>query len=458
MQLAFNVNGQAERVEADPRETLLAVLRDRLGLVGSKYGCGEGECGACTVLINGRPVTSCMTLAGQVNAQDVMTIEGMPEDPVGMHVVQAFAEAGSVQCGFCTPGFVLATRHLLQHNPEPDREAVRTALSGNLCRCTGYTKIVDAGIAASRSLAGQRAGDTTPPTSGGFRDECFLRPDTLDEALALLAEDPDLRPLCGSTDISVRFEHHLKDHRYLDLTGVPELSYVRETPDAISIGAATPYTDIIEAPAIRQRAPILVSASREVGGVQIQNLGTLGGNLANASPSADGVPALVALGAVVVISSRDGRRQVLAEAFATGPGRNVLEAGEMITEIVIPISAASAEKATVSFFEKLGPRQTQTIAIASVALRASRDGDRLQAVRVALGAVAPTIVRAPQTEALLAAGPLDEARVIEAAEILQRECTPIDDIRGSAAYRKQLVRGLLIRGLWPHVAAADGGG
>ena len=136
----------------------------------------------------------------------------------------------------------------------------------------------------------------------------------------------------------------------------------------------------------------------------------------------------------------------------------MLEAGEMITEIVIPISAASAEKATVSFFEKLGPRQTQTIAIASVALRASRDGDRLQAVRVALGAVAPTIVRAPQTEALLAAGPLDEARVIEAAEILQRECTPIDDIRGSAAYRKQLVRGLLIRGLWPHVAAADGGG
>ena len=125
MQLAFNVNGQAERVEADPRETLLAVLRDRLGLVGSKYGCGEGECGACTVLINGRPVTSCMTLAGQVNAQDVMTIEGMPEDPVGMHVVQAFAEAGSVQCGFCTPGFVLATRHLLQHNPETDREAVR---------------------------------------------------------------------------------------------------------------------------------------------------------------------------------------------------------------------------------------------------------------------------------------------------------------------------------------------
>ena len=142
MEVEFTLNGQQQTVDIDPRETLLFVLREKLGLRGSKYGCGEGECGACSILLNGRPITSCITMAGQVNGQDVVTVEAMLEDPIGKHVVKAFADSGAVQCGFCSPGFIIATHFLLNRNTTPSRDEIRDALAGNLCRCTGYTKIV----------------------------------------------------------------------------------------------------------------------------------------------------------------------------------------------------------------------------------------------------------------------------------------------------------------------------
>ena len=154
MQIELTVNRQLHTIEADPRETLLAVLREHLGLRGTKYGCGEGECGACTVILNGRAVASCLVQAGQAHGGEVLTIEGMAEDPIGRHVLAAFAERGAVQCGFCTPGFVLSTRALLAENPAPTVEEIRQALTGNLCRCTGYTKI----IAAIAAVAGERKG------------------------------------------------------------------------------------------------------------------------------------------------------------------------------------------------------------------------------------------------------------------------------------------------------------
>jgi aerobic carbon-monoxide dehydrogenase small subunit len=152
MRVSFGANG--ERVEADvwEGESLLFALRERLGLPGSKNACEQGECGSCSVLLDGQLVCACLVLAAQADGHEVVTVEGL-RDGEGLHPVQeAFVEAGAVQCGFCTPGLVVAVADLLRRTPEPGDDEVREALSGNLCRCTGYVKIFDAvRLAAGRA-------------------------------------------------------------------------------------------------------------------------------------------------------------------------------------------------------------------------------------------------------------------------------------------------------------------
>ena len=145
---AFTVNGRSVEVEAPGMRRLLDVLREELGLTGTKEGCGEGECGACTVLVDGAPVDSCLVPVCQVDGARIATVEGLaeatPEGAVLDPLQQAFLEAGGAQCGICTPGMLMAARAFLDAGGGPDDDAIRTAIAGNLCRCTGYTKIVDA--------------------------------------------------------------------------------------------------------------------------------------------------------------------------------------------------------------------------------------------------------------------------------------------------------------------------
>jgi carbon-monoxide dehydrogenase small subunit len=143
--IALTVNGQMCRIRTEPNKTLLYLLRDDLGLHGVKDACGgEGECGACTVIMDGEPVNACLVLAGQAAGRRIETIEGLARDGQ-LHPLQvAFVEAGAVQCGFCTPGAIMSAKALLDRNPHPNEDDIREALSGNLCRCTGYTKMIDA--------------------------------------------------------------------------------------------------------------------------------------------------------------------------------------------------------------------------------------------------------------------------------------------------------------------------
>jgi CO/xanthine dehydrogenase FAD-binding subunit len=189
-------------------------------------------------------------------------------------------------------------------------------------------------------------------------------------------------------------------------------------------------------------------AARDVGGVQIQNMGTLGGNLVNASPAADGVPPLYVLQARLILSSGRGQRTIPVQDFAVKPGQTILETDELLTEIIIPKQDHAGQE--IAFFEKVGPRKAQTIAKASLALRGWLTRGRLTHVQVALGAVAPTVILAPQTSAALIAGTFEEATLLQAGNIVHDECSPIDDIRSTAVYRRKLVRGLLIRNLWPY--------
>jgi carbon-monoxide dehydrogenase small subunit/xanthine dehydrogenase small subunit len=452
MQISLTINGQPHHLETDPRTLLLDTLREELGLGGTKYGCGEGECGACTVILNGRAVNACLTTAGQAHGAEIFTIEGLTEDRIGSRVLTAFAEAGAVQCGFCTPGFVVSARALLAANPTPNIEAIRHGLSGNLCRCTGYTKIIQAvaqaavGAAEIATVRGNRHSPQPISSANGH----FARPASLEDALRLLTQ-PGWRVVAGGTDVLVQYEHRVKSLHLLDLSALSELRQIYEDANVVHIGALATYTDLIHSAVVQRHAPALVQAAREVGGGQIQNMGTLGGNLVNASPAADGVPPLYVLEALVVLRSQRGERTVAVQDFASGPGKTVILPDELLTEIIVP--KISYDGREITFFEKVGPRQAQTIAKASVAFRGwLAPNGRLTQVRVALGAVAPTVMLVAHTAQALMSGPFTAETLLQAGDVAQAECRPIDDIRSTAVYRRKLVRGLLIRNLWPYLA------
>jgi carbon-monoxide dehydrogenase small subunit len=149
--LAFTLNGRPCRTRAAPHWTVIDVLRDGLALTGTKYGCGEGVCGTCTVLLDGEPVRACLVLAARLDGRALLTVEGLERNGRLDPLQEALAATGAVQCGYCTPGMLLTARALLAEHPAPTEDQVREALSGNLCRCTGYTKIVAAVLAAARA-------------------------------------------------------------------------------------------------------------------------------------------------------------------------------------------------------------------------------------------------------------------------------------------------------------------
>lgn len=155
MQLEITVNGKQMKRRVDEDQRLIDFLREELGLTGVKEGCGVGECGACTVLVDGKSVLSCLTRVAQVDGKEVITVEGLSEEGDLHPIQQAFVDTGGVQCGFCTPGFIMVAIELLERNPDPTREEIREWIEGNICRCTGYVKIVDAIELAAKRMRAQ---------------------------------------------------------------------------------------------------------------------------------------------------------------------------------------------------------------------------------------------------------------------------------------------------------------
>ncbi|MGB3643419.1 MAG: FAD binding domain-containing protein [Mesorhizobium sp.] len=442
----ITVNGRTIESISDPRKPFLEVLREEFGLRGTKYGCGEGECGACTIIVDGKTACSCLTMTGSLAGKEVTTVEGLGNDPIGVRLFNAFKEQGAVQCGFCTPGFILSAWQFLSTNEEADTEGIRHALGGNLCRCTGYVRIVDAIRDCSRdsvsSPLAARRGQTARPA---MIPQIYWRPGTLEELFANLSSfSPDPRMFAGGTDLMVQHEHGLHELALVDLSGIEKLSGIDETDAYVRIGATTTWSEIGQSETIARWAPLLRLASAEIGGIQIQNRGTIGGNIANASPAADGLPALYAYDAEIHIASPSGKRSLLIEALLQGPRRTALAPAEIITEIRIP--KRMTQGTPIVFFEKVGPRKAQTITKASVAFHGWHHEGRILNPRIALGAVAPTVVRAREAEQYLSTDSTPEGLEYIAGK-LSALATPIDDIRSTADYRRKLVSGLFIRGL-----------
>ena len=460
-----------------PDRTLLEVLREDLGCTGTKEGCGEGDCGACTVVLGEErdgqlhysAVNSCIRLAHSVDGMALWTVEDLAEDPliqpvgdapaaarqaITLHPAQeAMVQCHGSQCGFCTPGFVMSLFGMYQnhvcHGHPITRELAQEELSGNLCRCTGYRPILDAaqqmaslpGMAVNESEVLQKLKLLRHDALAHAADSAYIAPSTLPELLAARAAHPGAQVVAGCTDVGLWMtKQHKQYAQVLDVTRAAELRQVVQHPDAIHIGAAVTLTDAFAA--LTAQWPQLHRFATRFAGLPVRNSGTLGGNVANGSPIGDSMPLLIALRAQVVLASQArGERQLPLEDLYTGYRQNVMAPDELLVRIVVPRPSAQEQLRAY----KISKRFDDDISAVCLVLNLDIAGGTVQRASIGAGGVAATPARARQTEAALTGQPWTEATAQRAATVLQAEFSPISDMRASGAYRRQVLGSLLQR-------------
>lgn len=442
--ICFSVNGEPIELVGPGGRRLLDVLRYDLGLTGTKEGCGEGECGACSVLVDGEVSLSCLIPAAQAAGCDIRTVEGLAVDGQLDPLQEAFLQAGAAQCGICTPGMLMAAHAFLASGSEPTDAAIREAIAGNLCRCTGYTKIIEAIALAggsARTAATLLRGGPLRRVVASTVGPTVLVPHTIEEALRLMVET-GARPIAGGTDVMVGLAAGTlsAEAQFLDIRGLGELRGIAREGEELILGALTTYTDLRRSSLVADALPILAQAAATIGGRQVQNRGTIGGNVVNASPAGDMLPVLLATDAVIDAAGPHGGRTVPASEFWTGYRQTACAADELVTRIRIPLVGERRVR-----YRKVGTRRAQAISKVVMAVSWRADGTAWRGVRIGLGSVAERPMRATATEAVLegeASGP--EIAELAAATI-EAEVHPIDDVRSTAEYRRTVTGRILRR-------------
>lgn len=447
------LNGKETPIH-EPQEPLLQLLR-RSGLTAAKEGCGEGECGACLVAVqrhgdDGRPsytpVNACLLPAGALAGERIITVEGLAAGGELHPVQQAMVATGGSQCGYCTPGFVMT---LFTEYYRSDRNDLREALSGNLCRCTGYRPIVAAGEAMGQPavddpwlVSAASIPEQITTRAEEISDEPVFRPSSLAELFTLRQAYPGAVLLAGGTDIGV--ELSLRGRRFpalIALDRIPELQSITEGEGYIELGAGLSLTHLRER--LGDRIPLLAQLFPLFASLPIRNRATLGGNLATASPIGDGAPTLLALDATLRLVSPAGERLLPLSQFFLGYRQTALAPDELIAGVRIPLVAP-----TLARFYKVAKRQEDDIATVSAAFAIDLAPDgTVASARLAFGGVAATPARATSVEAALRGRPWSEATINEAAKLLTTAFQPLTDHRGSAAYRRALL-GSLLQKFW----------
>ena len=455
MTVRFLLDGELiELANVDPTATLLDHLRNKLGRTGTKEGCAEGDCGACTVLVGElreeavawRAVNACIAFVPMLHGKALMTVESLARDGELNPLQACMAANGSSQCGFCTPGFVMSL-HGRAIGASGCDLPVADVIAGNLCRCTGYGPILAAGetiatlpqeddalVPALQAIAA--------PTSGDWNGRKWYAPRSVEVLAQLLAEHPDARIVAGATDVGLWVTKGLRTLDTLIFIGdLPELRAIEETADGVTLGAAVTYA---QAHAVLTRLhPDLGELVRRIGGLQVRNAATIGGNIANGSPIGDGPPALIALGATLTLRSVEGRRTMPLEDYFLDYGKQDRRPGEFIESVFIPRPAPNA----VIHIAKLSRRFDSDISAVCGALALTVQEGAITAARVAFGGMAATPRRAPACEAALIGQPFSRETIEAAAQALRQDFAPLTDVRGSADYRLQAAAGLLRR-LW----------
>jgi xanthine dehydrogenase small subunit len=462
--IQFVLNGEVESLEhVDTTRSLLNHLREDRCLMGTKEGCAEGDCGACTVVIGElldgelrmHTVNACIQFMPSLDGKAVFTVEHLRQDAETLHPVQqAMVDCHGSQCGFCTPGFVMSLWSLyLEHEQcgeRPGRESIRSTLTGNLCRCTGYRPILDAGEqmfdlvpvkfereALQSKLEALKRNETLVYEHQGRR---FFAPCDLQELVRLRAEYPSALLLAGCTDIGLWTTKQFRDIGDIIFIGkVTELKRIERDQQFLRVGSGVSLTDSFGA--IVALYPQLKELWERFASKPIRNAGTLGGNVANGSPIGDSMPALVALGARVVMHSTAGSRTIALEDLYTGYMQKDMHADELVEALLIPLPEAGWQMRTY----KLSKRFDSDISAVCAAFSVRLDAGRVVDCRVAYGGMAATVKRASHCEKHLIGKPWTEDTLEQAQATLDEDYQPLTDMRASAQYRQQCAKNLLYR-------------
>jgi xanthine dehydrogenase small subunit len=461
--ISFVINGELQMLRAiPPSTTVLGYLRKTKRLTGTKEGCAEGDCGACTVVVGElrdgavhyRALNACILLLPMLEGRSVTTVEHLRGDDGSPHPVQqALADSHGSQCGFCTPGFVMSLYAAYLGEPKPDTRRINDVLAGNLCRCTGYGPIVRAAQAMydaprpageEATLARERAllesirhAETICLEDGGRR---FYSPATLAELARLYAANPQATILSGATEVGLWITKLHRDIATFIHTGrVCELQAVTRQGGTLRIGAGATWSDLEKA--LGEHYPDFGELVRRFGAVQVRNAATIGGNIANGSPIGDGAPALIALGARLVLRKGAATRTIPLESFFVGYGKQDRAVGELVEAVEVPI-LASPERLKCY---KISKRFDQDISAVCGCFNIEVAAGSVRQARICYGGMAATPKRAAAVEAALAGRPWTLATLTAALPAFARDYSPLTDMRGSAGYRMQVARNLLLK-------------
>ena len=461
--LRFLLNDQEVCLtEVGAADTLLDHLRIARRLTGTKEGCAEGDCGACTVLL-GRltdrgliyePINACIRFLASCHACHIVTIEHLKGPEGKLHPVQqAMVDHHGSQCGFCTPGIVMSLYGLWMTNPDATVTDIETALQGNLCRCTGYEPIIKAALAAGQAggqahdaliLEREAVADRLRAMQSGRvtltkgQEQAVIPADT-DDLAQILSENPKATLVAGATDVGLWVTKFLRDISPAVFIG-HLMKDIQVKDGALHLGAGVTYSEA--APLIAEHLPDAHDYWLRIGGWQVRNMGTIGANIANGSPIGDTPPLLIALGAQIVLRKGDNRRQIALEDFFVDYGKQDRAAGEFVERIIIPIRPQTRIAAY-----KISKRRDSDITAVAAGFSVIVENGTITQARIAFGGMAATPKRAVRAEAALQGKPFTEDSFVDAARAVADDFQPLSDWRASADYRR-MVAGNLFRRFW----------
>ncbi|APD89566.1 xanthine dehydrogenase small subunit [Alteromonas mediterranea] len=457
--IRFLINNDiVELNEARADLTLLQFIREHRKKTGTKEGCAAGDCGACTVVLvepaapnketlHYRTVNSCITLMSAVHGKQLLFVEHLSDSKHLHPVQQALVDHHGTQCGFCTPGFIMSMFALYHSNAKPNRDEVLQALSGNLCRCTGYRPIIDATLAVceqtpndqfsakqSKTLATLLSLTNTPPTGTGK----VYTPTTREELKALISEFPNAQLVAGSTDLSLQFTQQLKNiDTLISVTHIDALKQCTNSEHSLIIGAAVALSDA--APFLLNAFPQVAELVTRFASLPIRNQATIGGNVANASPIGDMPPLLLALNATLHLDNGDKVRTLPISEFFTGYRETQLERGEWISAIEIPLKQPDQVLAAY----KISKRFEDDISAVCAVFNLTLNNGNVAAITTGFGGVAAIPSTCQALENALKGKQFSSSECLNLGkQILFDAFTPIDDVRATAEYRKTVLANL----------------